>query len=156
MGLLTILKKYRAREREMRLLILYVQRAAAAVAGAARRLTRARGRHRGAPWHPMRAHALFQSGLDNAGKTTLVKQLLHEDVLAVSPTVGFNIESFEHRGCGPDPFSGALLSLSSWACLRPAGRPRGGGPGRSPAQVHTQRVGRRRPEVHPLVLAQLL
>ena len=35
-------------------------------------------------------------GLDNAGKTTIVKKLNNEDVLSVSPTLGFNIKTFVH------------------------------------------------------------
>uniref|UniRef100_UPI000B4DBC22 ADP-ribosylation factor-like protein 2 n=1 Tax=Lonchura striata TaxID=40157 RepID=UPI000B4DBC22 len=59
MGLLTILKKLREKERELRLLVL---------------------------------------GLDNAGKTTLLKRLNGEDVGGTSPTLGFNIKTLEHRG----------------------------------------------------------
>ncbi|KAK9456773.1 ADP-ribosylation factor family-domain-containing protein [Dipodascopsis uninucleata] len=34
---------------------------------------------------------LLMLGLDNAGKTTIVKKLMGEDVMTVSPTLGFNI-----------------------------------------------------------------
>ena len=37
-------------------------------------------------------------GLDNAGKTTLLKRLLDEDVNEVSPTVGFNIKTIDYKG----------------------------------------------------------
>ncbi|NXG17647.1 ARL2 protein, partial [Grallaria varia] len=37
-------------------------------------------------------------GLDNAGKTTLLKRLNGEDVGGTSPTLGFNIKTLEHRG----------------------------------------------------------
>ncbi|KAK9236818.1 ADP-ribosylation factor family-domain-containing protein [Lipomyces kononenkoae] len=37
-------------------------------------------------------------GLDNAGKTTIVKQILGEDVKSVSPTLGFNIRTVESEG----------------------------------------------------------
>ena len=40
------------------------------------------------------------SGLDNAGKTTIVKKFLGEDVTTISPTFGFNIQTVEHRGWG--------------------------------------------------------
>jgi ADP-ribosylation factor-like protein 2 len=53
MGLLTILKKVKQRERELRILIL---------------------------------------GLDNAGKTTVMKRVSGENILDISPTVGFNIK----------------------------------------------------------------
>lgn len=56
MGLLTILRKVKEKEREMRILIL---------------------------------------GLDNAGKTTIVKHLKGEDVHSVSPTLGFDINTLE-------------------------------------------------------------
>jgi hypothetical protein len=39
-----------------------------------------------------------RSGLDNAGKTTIVKSILGEDVLQVSPTLGFNIQTIVHEG----------------------------------------------------------
>lgn len=59
MGLLTILKKVKQKEKEMRLLIL---------------------------------------GLDNAGKTTIVKKFNGEDTSTISPTLGFNIKTLEYRG----------------------------------------------------------
>ncbi|KAF8590251.1 ARF/SAR superfamily [Ramaria rubella] len=57
MGLLTIIRKNRQKEKEMRILFL---------------------------------------GLDNAGKTTILKKINGEDVLSVSPTLGFNIKTFVH------------------------------------------------------------
>ncbi|KAF6024332.1 ARL2 [Bugula neritina] len=59
MGLLTILKKMKQKEKEMRLLML---------------------------------------GLDNAGKTTILKKFNGEDISTISPTLGFNIKTLEHRG----------------------------------------------------------
>ena len=59
MGLLTILKKNKQKEREIRLLML---------------------------------------GLDNAGKTTVVKKFNGEDINLISPTLGFNIQTLEYRG----------------------------------------------------------
>jgi len=58
MGLLTIIRKNRQKEREMRILFL---------------------------------------GLDNAGKTTILKRLNGEDIMSISPTLGFNIKTFVHR-----------------------------------------------------------
>jgi ADP-ribosylation factor-like protein 2 len=58
MGLLTILKKLRQKEREMRLLML---------------------------------------GLDNAGKTTILKRINGEPVDTISPTLGFNIKTIEYQ-----------------------------------------------------------
>ncbi|BET02645.1 ADP-ribosylation factor-like protein [Nesidiocoris tenuis] len=54
MGFQKILKKMKAKEKEMRILIL---------------------------------------GLDNAGKTTILKHLNHEDPTTISPTLGFNIKT---------------------------------------------------------------
>ncbi|KZT62168.1 ARF/SAR superfamily [Calocera cornea HHB12733] len=57
MGLLTIIRKNRYKEKEMRILFL---------------------------------------GLDNAGKTTIIKKINGEDIMQVSPTLGFNIKTFIH------------------------------------------------------------
>eukprot|EP01041_Mallomonas_annulata_P013422 gene13422-28462_t len=59
MGLLTILKKVKQKEQELRILIL---------------------------------------GLDNAGKTTILRKFNGEDVREICPTVGFNIKSVEYKG----------------------------------------------------------
>lgn len=59
MGLHTILKKMKQKEKEVRILML---------------------------------------GLDNAGKTTILKKFNGEDVHTISPTLGFNIKTLEHRG----------------------------------------------------------
>ncbi len=37
-------------------------------------------------------------GLDNAGKTTILKQLANEDISSIMPTQGFNIKSLLHEG----------------------------------------------------------
>ena len=58
MGLLTILKKIRAKEKQVRILLL---------------------------------------GLDNAGKTTILKRINGEPIDEISPTLGFNIKTLEHR-----------------------------------------------------------
>ncbi|KAI6035637.1 GTP-binding protein [Pisolithus orientalis] len=58
MGLLTIIRKSRRKEKEMRILFL---------------------------------------GLDNAGKTTILKKISGEDISSISPTLGFNIKTFVHR-----------------------------------------------------------
>ena len=38
-------------------------------------------------------------GLDNAGKTTIVKSIMEEDVNTVSPTLGFIIKTIDYQGC---------------------------------------------------------
>ena len=58
MGLLTILKKVKSKEKEVRLLIL---------------------------------------GLDNAGKTTILRKFSGEPIDKIEPTLGFNIKTLEHR-----------------------------------------------------------
>eukprot|EP00347_Sterkiella_histriomuscorum_P012742 403367393 len=58
MGLLKIIKKTKAKEKEVRLLIL---------------------------------------GLDNAGKTTILKKFLGEDTSEIAPTLGFQIKTIEHN-----------------------------------------------------------
>lgn len=35
-------------------------------------------------------------GLDNAGKTTIVKKLSEEDITSITPTQGFNVKSLTH------------------------------------------------------------
>jgi hypothetical protein len=37
-------------------------------------------------------------GLDNAGKTTIVKKIMGEDVNSVSPTLGFIIKTIDYEG----------------------------------------------------------
>jgi len=77
MGLLTIIRKNRQKEREMRILFLYVPQ----------QTTKPRGPS---------TETTANSGLDNAGKTTIVKKLNGEDINSVSPTLGFNIKTFAH------------------------------------------------------------
>jgi ADP-ribosylation factor-like protein 2 len=58
MGLLSILKKVKEKEKEVRLLIL---------------------------------------GLDNAGKTTILRKFCGEPIDTIEPTLGFNIKTLEHK-----------------------------------------------------------
>jgi len=39
-----------------------------------------------------------RSGLDNAGKTTILKKFNGEDIESISPTLGFNIQTLEYAG----------------------------------------------------------
>ncbi len=36
-------------------------------------------------------------GLDNAGKTTILKKISGEDIHTISPTLGFSISALEHK-----------------------------------------------------------
>ena len=47
---------------------------------------------------PERELRILLLGLDNAGKTTLLKQLASEDVSHITPTQGFNIKSVQSEG----------------------------------------------------------
>eukprot|EP00808_Paulinella_micropora_P007572 g31988.t1 len=40
---------------------------------------------------------LLLLGLDNAGKTTIVKKFCGEDTSTISPTLGFNIKTLQHK-----------------------------------------------------------
>ncbi|XP_046543375.1 ADP-ribosylation factor-like protein 3 [Haliotis rubra] len=48
---------------------------------------------------PDRELRILLLGLDNAGKTTLLKKLASEDVSHITPTQGFNIKSVQSAGC---------------------------------------------------------
>lgn len=37
-------------------------------------------------------------GLDNAGKTTIVRRINGEDITTISPTLGFNIKTMQFNG----------------------------------------------------------
>ena len=41
---------------------------------------------------------LLMLGLDNAGKTTILKTLASEDINTITPTQGFNIKSVQTEG----------------------------------------------------------
>ncbi|KAF1824102.1 ARF/SAR superfamily [Dissoconium aciculare CBS 342.82] len=41
---------------------------------------------------------ILMLGLDNAGKTTIVKRIMNEDVNSVSPTLGFIIKTIDYEG----------------------------------------------------------
>jgi len=41
---------------------------------------------------------ILMLGLDNAGKTTIVKKIMGEDVNTVSPTLGFIIKTIDYEG----------------------------------------------------------
>lgn len=47
---------------------------------------------------PERELRILLLGLDNAGKTTLLKQLAAEDISHITPTQGFNIKSVQSEG----------------------------------------------------------
>merc|ERR1711920_642017 len=41
---------------------------------------------------------ILMLGLDNAGKTTILKKMSEEDISHIMPTQGFNIKSLQHEG----------------------------------------------------------
>ncbi|BFF91385.1 ADP-ribosylation factor-like protein 3 [Drosophila madeirensis] len=48
--------------------------------------------------NPEKEARILLLGLDNAGKTTILKQLASEDITTVTPTAGFNIKSVAADG----------------------------------------------------------
>lgn len=48
--------------------------------------------------NPVRELRILLLGLDNAGKTTLLKKLASEDISHITPTQGFNIKSVQTEG----------------------------------------------------------
>jgi predicted GTPase len=74
--MLSILRKARLKDKEMRILMLYVSSDA------------------------LQTEILMiaHRGLDNAGKTTIVKRIMKEDVTTVSPTLGFIIKTIDFMG----------------------------------------------------------
>lgn len=53
------------------------------------------------------------SGLDNAGKTTIVKRIMGEDVNSVSPTLGFIIKTIDYEGYDVHCFLGGRVDRFS-------------------------------------------
>ncbi|XP_069111811.1 uncharacterized protein [Argopecten irradians] len=45
-----------------------------------------------------RSIRLIMAGLDDAGKTTILYQLLHRNFFTTTKTLGFNVETIEHQG----------------------------------------------------------
>lgn len=73
--MLSILRKARLKDKEMRILMLCVHVVCIEV-----------------------IKTYCSRGLDNAGKTTIVKKIMNEDVNTVSPTLGFIIKTIEYGG----------------------------------------------------------
>jgi ADP-ribosylation factor-like protein 2 len=57
---------------------------------------------------------LLMLGLDNSGKTTILKRVVGEDVNEVAPTLGFNIKTVVHRG-----FTCHVWDIGGQKSLRP-------------------------------------
>ena len=72
-------------------------------------------------------------GLDNAGKTTILKAMSEEDISTIMPTQGFNIKSLVSTS-----FAVANISCAD------------------PRRLQAQHVGYRRPKGHSPVLEELL
>lgn len=45
----------------------------------------------------LRKPTSISRGLDNAGKTTILKRINGEPIDTISPTLGFNIKTLEHE-----------------------------------------------------------
>ena len=52
-------------------------------------------------------------GLDNAGKTTIVKKIMNEDINTVSPTLGFIIKTIDYEGYDHTSFASSKLPADS-------------------------------------------
>jgi len=50
------------------------------------------------PSTPSTSHPPPHSGLDNAGKTTILKKFNGEDISSISPPLGFNFQTLEYGG----------------------------------------------------------
>ena len=60
-------------------------------------------------------------GLDNAGKTTILKKLSDEDITTITPTQGFNIKSLMHDGLKLNVWDiGGQKSIRPYWCGTPA------------------------------------
>ena len=88
MGLLSIIKKIKQKEREIRILLVYALGLLRALLSLQRSVR-------------PRAAGLECRGLDNAGKTTIVKRLEGEDIHTVSPTLGFSIRTLQYKRQDP-------------------------------------------------------
>ena len=87
-------------------------------------------------------------GLDNAGKTTILKALSEEDISTIMPTQGFNIKSLVSETA----LGGAASSLA----LHTEGRPLTLPPPADPGRFQAQCMGHRWPEGHQALLEELL
>jgi ADP-ribosylation factor-like protein 3 len=58
-------------------------------------------------------------GLDNSGKTTILKKLSDEDISQIMPTQGFNIKSLMHDGFKLNVWDigGIIIGVSNIFCL---------------------------------------
>ena len=61
-------------------------------------------------------------GLDNAGKTTILKRLASEDVTHITPTQGFNIKSVASEGFKVIEFMVRHFVITWCLCLPPGGQ----------------------------------
>lgn len=96
MGLLSILKKMKQKEKDVRILMLYPSPRKAHTYNSTACSIDIIVYTRLLCWRV--TLNLVSSGLDNAGKTTIVKKFLGEDITTISPTFGFNIKTVEHKG----------------------------------------------------------
>ena len=87
MGLLSIIRKIKRKEKEMRILMVYVSRAQLPLSFVLS-FSSSVFRSNLQLWFYS-----WDRGLDNSGKTTIVMKINGEDTSVISPTLGFNIKT---------------------------------------------------------------
>lgn len=87
MGLLTVIRKVRRKQHEIRLLMVGLDNAGTCSAISIPTQ----------PVHPPYTHPVLHTR-QSPGKTTVVKFLSGDDISTVSPTLGFNIKTLQHHG----------------------------------------------------------
>jgi hypothetical protein len=99
MGLHSILKKLKRKERELRILSLYGPARAPPPLCPSPLPSFSLWSCLCAPCSVLFGRALARaiSGLDNAGKTTILRKFNGEDIDEIMPTLGFNIKTLQHR-----------------------------------------------------------
>jgi hypothetical protein len=63
-------------------------------------------------------------GLDNAGKTTILKKFMGQDITEISPTLGFDIQTLEYKECVDNAacfFNAATRETYGLLCDFPSG-----------------------------------
>ena len=61
---------------------------------------------------------LLLVGLDNAGKTTVVKRINGEPIDSISPTLGFDIRTLKSKGAGDEQFNVSVWDVGGQGTIR--------------------------------------